>query len=454
MGQYTELYLGNYYVSWKNFIPDYLALVFDEPDFYCVPDVDNDWYAEIGYKTICNQAIQKLEKFGFSLLVVSEIYGFFYKDLVGIYTRKTNDYISTLMRKDSNLNIEPIKDKQHEQLDSLIELSHLEEIQNFVSYIKQILSDEYKNPWSKRMELERKDGNKLLLPPRIYKIRNVYHSGHIEIDFEELLTYLDEDCINNPPWLIMLVSLFSQDYDFFYEYPEIVTLLLLRILLEAIDDKTVEIKLELSDIIEDEEEARLLIHGLGDHLIDKISLYNRVFHTLFLKEEDIRTNYIKAQCKEYLDLCKKTDNPYDKGKVLENLTELLFTSNNSLELVSKRVSTGDEEIDLLIKNNINRPFWIAFSSPLLFVECKNWINPVGASEIRNFEIKLQNHRNVAKVGFFVSLNGFTSGAMSEFKRLSRENYHIVAIRYEDINEFVNSSEQFFEWLEDKASKIY
>jgi hypothetical protein len=122
--------------------------------------------------------------------------------------------------------------------------------------------------------------------------------------------------------------------------------------------------------------------------------------------------------------------------------------------VDKRVSTGDEEIDLIVKNNIDRPFWLAFNTPLFFIECKNWISPVGVTELRNFEMKMINHSKLTKIGFLVSLNGFTRGIESELKRAGREDYHIVLLEGTDLKDFASSSADFFEWLEKRTAKFF
>ncbi len=227
----------------------------------------------------------------------------------------------------------------------------------------------------------------------------------------------------------------------------------IRLLLSAVNPDS-EIKLELVDIIEEEKNARELHVKNLNHLIEKVNLYNKVFKTLFVDEDEVRAQYIKTQCLELLAECDQVTNKYKKGLILERLTEIIFTSNNSLELVDKRVSTGDEEIDLVVKNNIDRPFWMAFSSPLFFIECKNWYSPVGTKELRNFEIKLQNHAKLVKVGFFVYLNGFSSDVESELKRMGRDEYHVVLIDRDDISQYLSSSTDFFVWLEKQTSKFY
>ena len=118
------------------------------------------------------------------------------------------------------------------------------------------------------------------------------------------------------------------------------------------------------------------------------------------------------------------------------------------------MNTGDEEIDLVIRNNIDRPFWLAFNSPCFFVECKNWKNKIGTSEIRDFEMKMRNHTTMVKIGFFVSINGFSSEVENELKRAGRDEYHIVLIDSEDLENYLYSNLKIFEWLENKTTKIF
>lgn len=71
----------------------------------------------------------------------------------------------------------------------------------------------------------------------------------------------------------------------------------------------------------------------------------------------------------------------------------------------------------------------------MFVECKNWSRPVDSSEARDFEVKLQNHRSLVKVGIFVAFGGVTDEFVTEVKRASRSDYHLTLIESDDIARF-------------------
>jgi hypothetical protein len=250
---------------------------------------------------------------------------------------------------------------------------------------------------------------------------------------------------------MILCRLFDEDY--FFDYPEILSLMFVRLALEGSRPRS-EIRLELRDIIEDEDEARELHSTLNSSLVQKVNLYNRVFRSLFANEDDIRTRYVRSQVAELIQQCRSETDANIKGRLLERLVELLFTRNNALQVANRRLSTEDEEIDLVVKNNIDRPFWMSFHSPLFFVECKNWSSKVEAKHLRDFEMKLVNHQKLAKVGFFVSFNGFTGGVREELKRAGRDKYHVVLLTAEDIEEFVRSNSDFYVWLEGLTTKFY
>jgi restriction endonuclease Mrr len=132
---------------------------------------------------------------------------------------------------------------------------------------------------------------------------------------------------------------------------------------------------------------------------------------------------------------------------------VIISAPPGLEVSSTRYSTGGEEIDLVLKNNVDRPFWSALDSPLIFVECKNWSSSVGAAELRDFEMKLLNHGPLARVGFFVAPGGFTEGARTELRRGGRSDHTVVLIDGDALNQYVDSGMPTVEWLERLIAQV-
>ncbi len=257
-----------------------------------------------------------------------------------------------------------------------------------------------------------------------------------------------------PPAVVRVATLFDEDYAF--AYPEVISLMYTRLVLEAAPPQD-EIVLDLADISAAEgrntiEEVKELQSSLGALLADKINLYNRVFKVLSDNEQDIRDRYAKSRGRSLLIDVKNATSNDEKGRTLEELMAVLFEGDPGFEVVERRFSTGDEEIDLLIKNNVNRPFWTALGSPLLFVECKNWSGRVGSREARDFEVKLQNHRPLVKLGVFVAFGGVTSEFVTEVKRASRADYALAVIDSEDIASFLDGNSGIVDWLEERISR--
>jgi hypothetical protein len=426
-----------------------LTFLFDKTDFYSTKSADGDYFEQIGYKTSCGKSLEVLDSFGYTVEFFAQVYDFFYETLYTEYRRQAKSELAKKLGFDEKS--EAVAEEFAKHVASFPSITRIEELRDFARFLVVLLDTDFKSPpFDEPYVVELRDGRKYFVDPQEYL--KGHRQGELSfIDFGEFQYYTFKKHLKFPPWILLLCNLFS-DY-FVAEYPEVISLMFVRLALEAVG-RDGEIKLELADIIDDESEVRALHAELAQSLVDKVNLYNRVFRTLFVNEEEIRGRFIKAQCADLLLECDATHSRYEKGYLLEHLTEVIFTSNNSLELVDKRVSTGDEEIDLVVKNNINRPFWLAFGSPVFFIECKNWNAPVGAKELRDFEAKLRNHAKLAKIGFFVSLNGFTSEVESELKRAGRDAYHIVLIQRQDIDEYLSSSADFFTWLEKRAARFY
>jgi len=86
---------------------------------------------------------------------------------------------------------------------------------------------------------------------------------------------------------------------------------------------------------------------------------------------------------------------------------------------------------------------------MFFVECKNWQKAVGAKELRDFELKIQNHRPLVRLGFFVAPGGFSRECITELHRTSRDEYAIVLLDMKAVKQFVEGRLSVPDWLEEK-----
>jgi hypothetical protein len=430
MGSYATLKIGVEDLAWKYYVPPFLAFLFKEDDFIAIPfaaeaEESNDGFAPpedpgydvLGYRTTREGAIGNLGAYGYTLDFFARVYDDFYDQL----DSAARDSVR------SDMEYSELSDAETER------------------YVDEYFGD---GPRTARRDI---DEFVLLLRRRaIEKARDTSLWGR----FEDLQSVLMNRHREFSPGSLRLAQLFDEDV--YFDYGDVVSLMYVRLLLEAGEPES-EVLLNLQDIVgamadETPEAAQKLFSELGKRLADKVSLYDRVFAVLFQREEEVREQYARTTARHIfrdLDAVSR----HEKGRALEELMRVIFGTPAGLEVVATRYSTDDEEIDLVVKNNIDRPFWSALDSPLIFVECKNWTSAVGAAEIRNFEVKMMNHAPLARVGFFVAPGGFTNGARTEQQRAGRSDYTVVFIDGGDLAEYADAGALTVEWFERLIARV-
>lgn len=444
MGHYSILKVGKEELAWKYDTPSYLSFLFDKTDFFKIQakreSKEEDFFEEIGFQTTCKKALEKLDQLGFDWPMISEVYSYFYPQIWESIDYDIQEEIRERFKIDEDSKLES-KVKAHYR--KFPTLTREQELKDFINFYLPLLDA---TNGKKKSIIKSADGRSYKLAPD----KDIYGAN---ISLQDLDGFLYGKCLDLPPWILAIGHLF--DYEIMQEFSEVIFVVQIKILLESNRPNTI-VKLDLADIIETEEEIADFHAASANRLIEKISLYNRFFTAILNEEKTLHDIYLKQKLSLLIDnlvKLKKTD-AYLKGKSLEDLIEIIFSSIKGLEIIDKRMSNGDEEIDLTIKNNIDKTFWSSLSSPCFFVECKNWSTKIGSKEIRDFETKIRNHTRLVKVGFFVSYNGFTKEAITELKRASRDEYHVVTIDGVDIKRLVSSKQDTLTWLEMLVTKFY
>lgn len=442
MGSYSSLKIGNLAFYWKYHVPTFLTFLFEDSDYFSVPrDDDPDWFEAIGYRTEAHRSIAVLNGAGFTVEFFAEVYDELFLGLDSEYRERLE---SAIVEAASRELPEGELQRRIEAHLAAPPQSRLQDLRDFIEFMREGISSDFSGPrFSYPIHL-----NGSLLEPSIG--RKMGRDGDEFTDFESLDFYIGHQAHRLPASVARVGAAFSEGWMFFY--PEVLSLMYTRLLLEA-SPPGVPVVLDLSDIAETETEARELHSSLAFELAQKVSLYNRVFRLLTDSDEDHAQKYVKARVQALFSDADREQNPNLRGSLLEGAVAELFGSHPDLEVIEKRVSTGDEEIDLLVKNDVARGFWHGLDSPLLFVECKNWRSPVGVPELRDFEVKLQNHRPLARVGFVIAMHGFTDPCHQELRRASRDDYTIVLISSSDVQEFIEGPLHLLDWLERRIARL-
>jgi hypothetical protein len=471
MGCSPFLTTGNIVFSLEDLptpIPSFLSFLFEDSDFYKVEETEEDgegniidtYLTQIGFKCTAEKCREAFDSYGYDIPFFIEIYKFFRKDLQNNLLSYLEDELLPQKKKRGVL-----KNLQ----DKIDALSPEKEIETFIDFMKISAETAFsigvfeesinmvKNSKYFKGKSHFVRGSDYI---RVDHLRYDFISGdytkHYLIDFESLQSFLIEKCIGVSLSINLVMTLFYERY--LIDYPEVIFLMYLRLMTEIIPKDAI-VDLNLGDAyFQSDERSDIDVKDVKwvscFTLLDKANLYNRVFRIIFENRQDLWE--INAKNSSNLIVNQLHENrldTYTKGRLLEDLVEILFGNHRMFRVVEKRYNTGDEEIDLIIQNNVHEPFWIALHSPLLLFECKNWSRQIGTKELRDFEGKLRNHSNMARIGVFFSYNGFSSECIDELKRMGRGDQVIVLCSKEDITAYIKSTQTLVEWLENLILKL-
>lgn len=180
-----------------------------------------------------------------------------------------------------------------------------------------------------------------------------------------------------------------------------------------------------------------------DNFIEKLSIPDEVLGISGTDFTSLKNDWEKL---------KLENNSQAKWKLLENFLEGLFDSILWIEVVEKNMKNEDEEIDLVLKNNVQSPFFQSLNSPIILVEAKNWAKPTPTKESRNFGMKCLTHKNLTRVWIFVAVNWFTDVHDDLQKRTGPMDYIEVLLDWSDIEDLLDNNLNPINWLEDKIIK--
>jgi hypothetical protein len=160
---------------------------------------------------------------------------------------------------------------------------------------------------------------------------------------------------------------------------------------------------------------------------------------------------------EALERVRATEDPIEKGPVLEDLAEILFGGIDGVVVKYRDLVTSSSEIDLVLESDPRRcPLFLTDFPRFSLVECKNWQKPVGAPEIRDFVSKIE--KSGCKLGFLLSRNGVTGAdnsvdALREIRfAADRLGTFVIVLAEDDLVQVANGGsfedllDAKFDWL--------
>jgi len=119
--------------------------------------------------------------------------------------------------------------------------------------------------------------------------------------------------------------------------------------------------------------------------------------------------YDVAKIKSLVAACKKhRATNSEKGEAMADLVEYMFTAADGIALIKRGLLDvdGSGEIDLVFSNDV---FVSQMMTPgiTVFIECKNEARKIGATQVRTFASKLNDHNQ--PLGVMVTAKGLSGG---------------------------------------------
>jgi dCTP deaminase len=144
-----------------------------------------------------------------------------------------------------------------------------------------------------------------------------------------------------------------------------------------------------------------------------------------------------------------------KGEALEQFALRLFQNIKGLRVIKKNAHLQAEELDLLISNDISVGFWRFAGSPIV-VECKNWVQRVGAREIGVLCDKLDSIGPDAKTGIILAPSGVSGtperDALLKIREKRQRGQYIIVLDRDALAE-VAASGRASEMIERKYDEL-
>jgi hypothetical protein len=423
MGWYTELEIGKENWSWRKYLPyDIPILFFGKHKVIgreLIKNQDSENYDKkfIGFVATVNQVKKNLDELGMTINFFASLYSSYRNGFIPFI----EGYHSAVIEMSEEVKKRKKQGKKDDWLDSYL---NNERLKYSKTVIKQLFEgdamDELKNSIEflksgRKIELSREPDDYYFIPAITeFKYENKDREiGDIKTGiFGEFVSYARKNL------------------------PEVARILEIRLYLETLSPNT-KVKLNLNEWVFEGGELDGVIENTVETLTLKAKGYARAFDTLMGNSKTQKVEYLRSKLVEnWQSIFEEEITNYEKGRRLENLVANIFSGIGGIDVISMNLATETQELDIVLKNKINSPFFISLSSPFIFIECKNWNTKVGTKEARIFESKLRQSTNRANIGIFVAVNGVTKGFQAHINTLKRDGVNIVLITNKDIDNLI------------------
>lgn len=154
-----------------------------------------------------------------------------------------------------------------------------------------------------------------------------------------------------------------------------------------------------------------------------------------------------------IDRCQSAQTAKDKGSRLEDLVHFMFSQITEFRVLKCNWKTRSEELDCVIQVRAAsfERCWASLGAPHVIVEAKNRKKKTGQQTVSKLQTIMNGKRRTCRLGFIVSLSGFTSAAKDQVLRFASQENIYVLVNREDLVEW-GQAENFDDALESLVTR--
>ena len=444
MGAWSTFTAAEFQLSTKYRIPYFTLFLFTPEDLNVVAEDDPGepypHYSFVGFSTTVGRARQRLEEAGYDL-------AFFARVLESHLEGFQEEYISTLQESSPHrldeAAVAQLARELHEVDFSPVIRSELPPLGQYLDFLRAVADGRRRRGLVRKMRA-------LGAPEGTLRDDSLFsEDGELSRDQVwglafDASPFLPRAVVQTAYQMLSICD----DYGDFYE------LFLAWIVLSLGDDGRVA-SIEFGDMVDPpdvEQKALQMLAEVRQDAIRKLNAYNSAFALIARLDPQLAERAQRQKIMSALSDATAEEDSNSKGNLLEECMSSLFALSDAFAIASRRLNLEDEELDIILHNNSQRPFFLGLQSPLVLLECKNWRDPVGVDELRNFEGKVRNHRNLCRVGLFFAVNGFTEPARDFLRRLGRDGPVIALLQMDQLRDFLADMMPLEEWLQRRIAE--
>lgn len=199
-----------------------------------------------------------------------------------------------------------------------------------------------------------------------------------------------------------------------------------------------------------EDLKKILLSGKVVDILDKKTMVKWVAELApiifnYYNELDNDPSEINSALLQFYADAKNDTNTYTKGERFEHFVSLLFQSFG-FKYISKRfIDKSLNEVDLIIRNEINDNFISKFGKYIL-IECKNKPNSkVSKNDFILFKSKIDNSNGLAELGIIATTGFLTKNTYYEAIRDSKSSTKIIFLSNPEFEKLINASDKLSEF---------